>query len=54
MCEYELLSAGNADSLSSEVNRRLNNGWSLYGSPVVTTWVNDGAQYWEYAQAVVR
>jgi hypothetical protein len=52
--EYVLLSEFDPSTLSKKVNERLDKGWELYGSPVVTTTeVNPKEQLIIFAQAMV-
>lgn len=52
--EYELLSEFDPSTLSKKVNERLDKGWELYGSPIVTTSeVNPEEQLVIFAQAMV-
>ena len=57
--EYMLITDENPGQLSVYVNKMLEEGWDLYGSPSVTI-VNDAGcdehptLYFEYIQALVR
>lgn len=49
--KYKLLEAENATTLSNLVMRYLDNGWSLYGSPMVTS---DAGEFIAHYQAVIK
>ncbi len=53
--EYKLLTDDRNDSLGKEVNKYLQSGWRLYGSPSCTSVIgHSGNIYWAFCQAVVR
>ena len=52
---YLLVSERNEDHLSDEVTRLLAEGWILYGSPTVSSYVDiDGQTHIVYAQAMTK
>jgi hypothetical protein len=54
--EYVLLSNDVADRLAADVNAKLNEGWSLYGSPMC--WAAPNQEFtwsdWKAYQAMVK
>jgi hypothetical protein len=61
--EYCLLAEFGARDINREVNKKLHEGWELYGSPTFTLvedairWAEDGSRYESrcaYSQAMIR
>ena len=56
MSEYTLLTSTSQGLLSEQVNRRLKEGWMLYGNPVMTVYFidEDHESVYYFGQAMVR
>jgi hypothetical protein len=52
--KYQLLVNSTSELLSENVNKHLEAGWELYGSPSIAMSVSDYAEHYEYAQAVIK
>ena len=51
---YSLLVAHGPSGLDALVTHKLDEGWELYGGPVISTAMENNNPYTEYAQAVVK